>query len=118
MISQKNLPARLPEWSMKKFPHLPVLKEPLKTVRAKCISIFYKTVHRRPVSAPYSLRPKPGATVSMPLHWDEVKKGLKMQDFNIYNALDRIKTEGDIFKPVLKKGINLLAAVNKLSKER
>jgi bifunctional non-homologous end joining protein LigD len=52
----------------------------------------------------------------MPLHWDEVKKGLRMQDFNIYNALDRIKTEGDIFKPVLKKGINLLAAVNKLSK--
>jgi len=59
------------------------------------------------VSAPYSLRPKPGATVSMPLHWDEVKKGLKMSDFTIYNALERIKSEGDIFKPVLGKGINL-----------
>ncbi len=59
------------------------------------------------VSAPYSLRPKPGATVSMPLHWDEVKKGLKMSDFTIYNALERIKSEGDIFKPVLGKGIDL-----------
>lgn len=59
------------------------------------------------VSAPYSLRPKPGATVSMPLHWDEVKKGLKMSDFTIFNALERIKSEGDIFKPVLGKGINL-----------
>ncbi len=59
------------------------------------------------VSAPYSLRPKPGATVSMPLYWEEVKKGLKMSDFTIHNAMDRIKSEGDIFKPVLGKGINL-----------
>ena len=59
------------------------------------------------VAAPYSLRPKPGATVSMPLHWDEVKKGLKMGDFTIYNAMERIRSTGDIFKPVLGKGINL-----------
>ena len=58
-------------------------------------------------AAPYSLRPKPGATVSMPLHWDEVKKGLKIQQFNIFNAVERIKEQGDIFKPVIGKGINL-----------
>ncbi|MCF0054860.1 DNA ligase D [Dyadobacter sp. CY356] len=59
------------------------------------------------LAAPYSIRPKPGATVSMPLHWTEVKKGLKMADFTIVNALERIKSEGDIFKPVLEKGIDL-----------
>ncbi|GLU51454.1 DNA ligase D [Dyadobacter frigoris] len=59
------------------------------------------------LAAPYSLRPKPGATVSMPLHWTEVKKGLQMKDFTIVNALERIKSEGDIFKPVLEKGIDL-----------
>ncbi|SFE02187.1 bifunctional non-homologous end joining protein LigD [Chitinophaga sp. CF118] len=59
------------------------------------------------LAAPYSLRPKPGATVSMPLHWEEVKKGLQMKDFTIKNALERIKREGDIFKPVLGRGINL-----------
>ena len=68
------------------------------------------------VSAPYSLRPKPGATVSMPLYWEEVKKGLKMADFNIYNALDRIKSEGDIFKPVLGKGINLEKVISSFTK--
>ncbi len=67
------------------------------------------------LAAPYSLRPKPGATVSMPLHWDEVKKGLAMKNFTIKNALERIKSEGDIFKPVLGKGINLQKILKELT---
>jgi bifunctional non-homologous end joining protein LigD len=66
------------------------------------------------LAAPYSLRPKPGATVSMPLHWEEVKKGLKMTDFTIFNAIDRVRNEGDIFKPVLGKGIDLPKVLKKL----
>ncbi|WP_159469802.1 DNA ligase D [Dyadobacter sp. 3J3] len=66
------------------------------------------------LAAPYSIRPKPGATVSMPLHWSEVKKGLQMKDFTIVNALERIKSEGDIFKPVLGKGIDLEAVLDSL----
>lgn len=72
--------------------------------------IYIDYLQNRPqatLAAPYSLRPKPGATVSMPLHWDEVKKGLKMKDFTIKNALDRLSDTGDIFKPVLGKGIAL-----------
>ncbi len=65
------------------------------------------------LAAPYSVRPKPGATVSMPLHWEEVKKGLKMSDFTLYNAMDRLKEVGDIFKPVIGKGISL----NKIVKD-
>lgn len=59
------------------------------------------------VAGPYSLRPKPGATVSMPLHWDEVKPGLKMTDFTIENAIARVRSEGDLFKGVLGKGIDI-----------
>ncbi|HYD22368.1 MAG TPA: DNA ligase D, partial [Flavipsychrobacter sp.] len=66
------------------------------------------------LAAPYSLRPKPGATVSMPLLWEEVKPGLKMKDFTIFNAVERVKREGDIFKPVLGKGINLPKVLKKL----
>ncbi|WP_258539201.1 DNA ligase D [Chitinophaga oryzae] len=72
------------------------------------------------VAAPYSLRPKPGATVSMPLHWEEVKKGLTMKDFTIHNAVQRVREQGDIFKPVLGKGINMktaLAGLEKLFRE-
>ncbi|RCH54391.1 DNA ligase D [Mucilaginibacter hurinus] len=66
------------------------------------------------LACPYSLRPKPGATVSMPLHWDEVKPGLEMRDFHIFNAIDRVKEQGDIFKPVLGKGIDLETTLKKM----
>jgi bifunctional non-homologous end joining protein LigD len=66
------------------------------------------------LAAPYSVRPKPGATVSMPLHWEEVKKGLKMADFTIKNAIARMRNEGDIFKPVLGKAINMKTALKKI----
>ena len=69
------------------------------------------------LAAPYSVRPKPGATVSMPLHWEEVKKGLKMSDFTIHNAIDRLRQEGDIFKGVLGKGIDMEKVLKKAEKE-
>ncbi|MGG7663868.1 DNA ligase D [Dyadobacter sp. BHUBP1] len=66
------------------------------------------------LAAPYSVRPKPGATVSMPLHWDEVKKGLQLKDFTIFNAMERIQHEGDLFKPVLGEGIDLEEVIGKM----
>ena len=65
------------------------------------------------IAGPYSLRPKPGATVSIPLEWDELKPGLKMQDFHIRNAFARVTEKGDIFKGVLGKGIDLEKAIKK-----
>jgi bifunctional non-homologous end joining protein LigD len=59
------------------------------------------------LAAPYSLRPTPDATVSTPLHWDEVKKGLKPTDFTIKNTIKRLNQVGDLWQPVLEKGIDL-----------
>jgi bifunctional non-homologous end joining protein LigD len=89
-------------------------------VKARKGKMYIDFLQNRPqatIAAPYSLRPKPGATVSMPLHWTEVKRGLRMRDFNIYNALDRLKQEGDIFKPVLGKGINLEKIIRSYNKK-
>ena len=66
------------------------------------------------LAAPYSLRPKPDATVSMPLHWDEVVKGLKVPAFTIFPSLARLHQQGDIFSKVLGKGINLKKVVKKI----
>lgn len=68
------------------------------------------------IAGPYSLRPKPGATVSMPLEWEEVKPGLQMKDFTIYNTIDRLKEKGDLFLGVLGKGIDLEKVIEKAGK--
>jgi bifunctional non-homologous end joining protein LigD len=50
----------------------------------------------------------------MPLHWEEVKKGLQIKDFTIFNSVDRLKEQGDIFKGVLAKGIDMVKALDRL----
>lgn len=80
--------------------------------------IYVDYLQNRPIQticAPYSVRPKPGATVSAPLHWEEVKKGLQMSKFTIHNMLDRIKAEGDLFSGVLGKGVDLGKLLQQLS---
>jgi bifunctional non-homologous end joining protein LigD len=99
--------------------HLPGFTSIKRTVKDRQGKMYIDFLQNRPqatVCAPYSLRPKPGATVSMPLYWKEVKKGLKMTDFTIYNALERMKSEGDLFKPVLGKGINLEKVLKKMNR--
>ncbi|MBX2925949.1 MAG: DNA ligase D [Chitinophagaceae bacterium] len=83
-------------------------------VRNRKGKMYLDFLQNRPgatLACPYSLRPKPGATVSMPLQWDEVKPGLKMTDFTIKNAVSRLKVTGDLFKPVLGKGVDLNKAL-------
>ena len=62
----------------------------------------------------YSLRPKPGATVSTPLEWKEVKPGLHPSQFNIFNIHERVAKKGDLFSDVLGKGIDLAKALKLL----
>ena len=66
------------------------------------------------LAAPYSVRPKPGATVSTPLNWNEVKAGLFPENFTIMNILQRLKQTGDSFKEVLGKGIYIEKSIKKL----
>ena len=99
-----------------KLPDLTTLERSLQKRDKDKIYLDYLQNRRgQTLASVYSLRPKSGAPVSMPLEWAEVKKGLQPTDFNIHNALDRIKEKGDLFKPTLGKGIDMLKAIKKLS---
>lgn len=47
----------------------------------------------------YSVRPRPEATVSTPVSWSEVERGIEMGDFTIANVPDRIRRLGDRWVP-------------------
>jgi bifunctional non-homologous end joining protein LigD len=51
----------------------------------------------------YSVRPKPLATVSTPLTWNEVEKGARIEDFRIDNVRQRIAKVGDLWKGLLSR---------------
>ncbi len=67
------------------------------------------------ISSVYSLRPKNGATVSMPLHWKEVKKGLTPQKFTILNAAEIISKRAEIFKGIFGPATNIEKCLKKLN---
>jgi bifunctional non-homologous end joining protein LigD len=49
----------------------------------------------------YSPRPRPEATVSTPITWKDVERGVRIEDFTIKNVPARIAKLGDLWKPLL-----------------
>jgi bifunctional non-homologous end joining protein LigD len=68
------------------------------------------------VAVAYSARPHPGATVSAPLKWSEVRKGLDPAKFTIKTMPRRIEKVGDLWQGVLGKGIDLRAWLSGLER--
>ncbi len=50
----------------------------------------------------YSVRPTPLATVSAPVTWDEVERGIGIEDFTLRNMGRRLKEAGDLWAPLAK----------------
>src|ERR1041384_6131536 len=55
----------------------------------------------RTLASVYSVRPKELPTVSTPIKWKELERGLKMEDFRIDNVPARVKRLGDLWAPLL-----------------
>jgi len=67
------------------------------------------------ISAVYSVRPEPGATVSTPLTWEEVEAGeVRPHDFTIANLHDRLAQLGDLFRGVLDAPVDPLEAFSSM----
>jgi len=57
----------------------------------------------RTLASIYSVRPQPRATVSTPVTWDELERGVAIEDYRIDNVPDRVAKLGDLWKPLLQK---------------
>jgi bifunctional non-homologous end joining protein LigD len=55
----------------------------------------------RTLSSIYSVRPRPGATVSTPVTWQEIETGVRVADFDLFNVPARIAALGDLWAGVL-----------------
>src|SRR4029077_12643672 len=55
----------------------------------------------RTLASIYSVRPRPEATVSTPITWKDVERGVRIEDFTMMNVPARVRRLGDLWKPVL-----------------
>jgi bifunctional non-homologous end joining protein LigD len=87
-----------------------VVSEVSKSKKPGTVYIDYRqNSHGRTMICPYSLRATPQATVSMPLHWNEVKKGLKPESFTLFTVA---KSESNPWKGMLEDKQKLWKSVD------
>jgi bifunctional non-homologous end joining protein LigD len=57
----------------------------------------------RTLASVYSVRPRPEASVSAPVTWEEVERGVRTEDFTIDNVPQRVTEVGDLWRPLTWK---------------
>jgi bifunctional non-homologous end joining protein LigD len=71
--------------------------------RGRVLVDYNQNAWGRTLASVYSVRPTPKATVSTPVAWKEIEKGMCIDDFRIANVRSRFKRVGDLWKPLLSK---------------
>lgn len=56
----------------------------------------------RTLSSVYSVRPKPHAPVSTPVTWQEIRDGIRIEDFRLDNVRERLAKTGDLWSPMVE----------------
>jgi bifunctional non-homologous end joining protein LigD len=94
-----------------------VTTEWLKKKRSGVLVDHRQNGHGKTIASVYSVRPKPGAPVSMPLRWEELTEDVRPRDFSMAVALERVMSLGDLFEPVLHGGQALGPALRSLRRQ-
>lgn len=74
-----------------------------KRPRGRVLVDYNQNAWGRTLASIYSVRPRPKATVSTPVKWSELEKGISIDDFRIDNVPARVRRLGDLWKPLLEK---------------
>ena len=94
------------------LPDIATTARRLEQRRGRVYLDFVQNGHGRLLVAPFSVRPLPGAPVSMPLRWSEVTARLDVKRFTIANAVRRLERLGsDPLAGVLDTRPNLSRAL-------
>jgi bifunctional non-homologous end joining protein LigD len=93
-----------------------VTTEWLKRKREGVLVDHRQNGHGKTIASVYSVRPKPGAPVSTPLHWEELTPKVRPRDFGMKEALERIEEHGDLYAPVLEDPRPLAPAARELER--
>jgi bifunctional non-homologous end joining protein LigD len=102
----------------KQIPKIATTKRTIRQREGKVYLDWLQNRHGQLLVSPYSVRPLPGAPVSMPLAWDEVTAKLNPNKFTIKTAKNRMEKLGeDPVLPVLSEVPDLLAALRQLERQ-
>lgn len=72
-----------------------------KRPRGRVLVDYNQNAWGQTLASIYSVRPRPDATVSTPVAWKEVERGIRIEDFTIRNVAARVAKLGDLWKPLL-----------------
>jgi bifunctional non-homologous end joining protein LigD len=74
-----------------------------KRPRGHVLVDYNQNAWNRTLASVYSVRPKPEATVSTPITWQEVERGVEMNDFTMKTVPPRLAKIRDLWKPLLEQ---------------
>jgi len=100
----------------KKFPALTSMERTPARRRKKIYLDCLQNRRGQTLAAPFCIRPRSGAPVSMPVTWTELTSKMKPEQFNIENALSRIAKLNDPWRGVLGQGVDLGRCVKRLER--
>ncbi|MBR9988362.1 MAG: non-homologous end-joining DNA ligase [Gemmatimonadetes bacterium] len=60
----------------------------------------------RTLASVYSVRPRPGATVSAPVTFGELEAGVRIEDFDLFNVPGRVARDGDLWAGMLDASVH------------
>ena len=61
---------------------------------------YNQNAWNRTLASVYSVRPKPEATVSTPVTWEEIERGVEIEEFTMKTVPKRLAKVGDLWKPL------------------
>ena len=74
-----------------------------KRPKGRVLVDYNQNAWNRTLASVYSVRPKPQATVSAPVTWKEVERGVEIENFTMRNVPRRLKKIGDLWEPLLRE---------------